>query len=62
MRTLIEYLNGQFEYFKLKYWIYDAQELCKVYDNLSSQDKLDFLCDPRKLDIVNEGKKLYYGI
>ena len=62
MRTVIEDLNEDVNYFKNHYWFYDCTELLKIIPMISPKDIADFEFDPRKVNFPKEGARMLYGI
>ena len=62
MRSAVESIHADVDYFKNHNWFYDCTELLKILPLIDPKEAADFEFDPRKMNFPKEGALMMYGI
>ena len=63
VRGFIESLADMLTPFITTTWYFDTKQVLRVIDTMMSpQDKLDFFCDIREVDLSQTYKGMFYGV
>ena len=62
MRERIEQVQIDIEKFKNTQWIFDSTNVQRITSQMSAEESEIFLCDPKKVDVMQESVTHLYGM